>query len=133
MILNLFIKNAEQANNKTQTDTKRAGTIHPNLWTTGSGIMKFISRRDLQTKFLQIRKELADQQDMVITDNGQPIAILSSVTENNLEEILSSFRQARVMQSVNAIQYESVRKGTDKISMDEINDDLKSIRSKRNR
>lgn len=95
--------------------------------------MKFISRRDLQTKFLQIRKELADQQDMVITDNGQPIAILSSVTENNLEEILSSFRQARVMQSVNAIQYESVRKGTDKISMDEINDDLKSIRSKRNR
>ncbi|MCF8044343.1 MAG: hypothetical protein K9J83_00680 [Desulfarculaceae bacterium] len=128
MILNLFIKNAEQAN-KFQTDTK-ADTIHPNLWTTESGIMKFINITDLQTKSFRIRKELADQQDMVITDNGQPIAILSSVTEDNLEQVLSSFRQARAMQAVNTIQYESMRKGTDNISMDEIEDEIKDARSK---
>lgn len=93
--------------------------------------MKFISIRDLQTNSFQIWEELPDQQDMVITSNGRPIAILSSVTEDNLEQILSSFRQARAMQAVNAIQYESARKGTDNISMDEIDDEIKEVHSKR--
>lgn len=72
--------------------------------------MKFLSIRDLKTKSSLIWKELPDQKDMVITSNGRPIAILSSVTEDNLEQVLSSFHQARAMQAVNAIQYDSVRK-----------------------
>ena len=93
--------------------------------------MKFLSVRDLKTKSSLIWKELPNQKDMVITSNGRPIAILSSITEDNLEQVLSSFRQARAMQAVNAIQYESVRKGTDKIFMNEIDDEIKSVRSKR--
>ena len=93
--------------------------------------MKFLSVRDLKAKSSLVWKELHNQKDMVITSNGRPIAILSSITEDNLEQVLSSFRQARAMQAVNAIQYESVRKGTDKISMNEINDEIKSVRSKR--
>jgi antitoxin (DNA-binding transcriptional repressor) of toxin-antitoxin stability system len=93
--------------------------------------MKFLSVRDLKTKSSRIWKELPDQKDMVITSNGRPIAILSSITEDNLEQVLSSFRRARAMQAVNAVQYESVGKGTDKISMDEIDDEIKRVRSKR--
>ncbi len=93
--------------------------------------MKFLSVRDLKTKSSLVWKELPDQKDMIITSNGRPIAILSSINEDNVEQVLSSFRQARAMQAVNAIQYESVRKGTDKLTMDEIDDEIKSIRSKR--
>ncbi|RJP44876.1 MAG: type II toxin-antitoxin system Phd/YefM family antitoxin [Desulfobacteraceae bacterium] len=93
--------------------------------------MKFLSVRDLKTKSSRIWQELPDQKDMVITSNGRPIAILSSITEDNLEQVLSSFRRARAMQAVNAVQYESVGKGTDKISMDEIDDEIKRVRSKR--
>jgi len=95
--------------------------------------MKFLSVRDLKTKSSQVWKELSDQKDMVITSNGRPIAILSSITENNLDQVLSAFRQARAMQAVTSIQYESIRKGTDKISVDGINDEIKSVRSKRKR
>jgi antitoxin (DNA-binding transcriptional repressor) of toxin-antitoxin stability system len=70
---------------------------------------------------------------MVITSNGRPIAILSSITEKNLEQVLSAFRQARAMEAVTSIQFESVRKGTDKITMDEIDDEIKSVRSTRKR
>lgn len=93
--------------------------------------MKFLSVRDLKTKASAIWKELPNQKDMVITSNGRPIAILSSITEDNLEAVLSSFRQVRAMQAVNAIQYESVRKGTDNISMDEIDMEIELARSKR--
>ncbi|MDY6830458.1 MAG: type II toxin-antitoxin system Phd/YefM family antitoxin [Thermodesulfobacteriota bacterium] len=93
--------------------------------------MKFLSVRDLKAKSSLIWKELPNQKDMVITSNGRPIAILSSVTEDNLELVLSFFRQARATQAVNAIQHESVRKGTDKISTDEIDDEIKSVRSRR--
>jgi antitoxin (DNA-binding transcriptional repressor) of toxin-antitoxin stability system len=93
--------------------------------------MKFLSVRDLKTKSSQIWKELQDQKDMVITSNGRPIAILSSITENNLEQVLSAFRQARAMDAVTSIQYESVRKGTDKITTAEIDYEIKSSRSKR--
>ena len=95
--------------------------------------MKFLSVRDLKTKSSQVWKELPDQKYMVITSNGRPIAILSSITENNLEQVLSAFRQARAMEAVTSIQYESVRKGTDTITMDEIDDEVKSVRSKRKR
>lgn len=95
--------------------------------------MKFLSVTDLKTKSSLIWKALPTQKDMVITNNGRPIAILSSITGDNLEQVLSAFRQARAIQAVNAIQYESVRKGTDKISMDGINDEIKTARSKRNK
>ncbi len=95
--------------------------------------MKFLSVRDLKTKSSQVWKDLPDQKDMVITSNGRPIAILSSINENNLEQVLSSFRQARAIEAVTSIQYESVRKGTDKITLEEINNEIKTVRSKRNR
>jgi antitoxin (DNA-binding transcriptional repressor) of toxin-antitoxin stability system len=95
--------------------------------------MKFLSVRDLKTKSSQVWKDLSGQKDMVITSNGRPIAILSSVNENNLEQVLSAFRQSRAMEAVTSIQYESVRKGTDKITLEEINNEIKSVRSKRKR
>ena len=95
--------------------------------------MKFLSVRDLKTKSSQVWKDLSGQKDMVITSNGRPIAILSSVNENNLEQVLSAFRQSRAMEAVTSIQYESVRRGTDKITLEEINNEIKSVRSKRKR
>ncbi len=93
--------------------------------------MKFLSVRDLKTKSSQVWKELSDQKEMIVTSNGRPIALLSSINENNLEQVLSAFRHARATNAVALIQYESVQKGTDKISMDEINAEIKAVRSKR--
>ena len=93
--------------------------------------MKFLSVRDLKTKSSQVWKELPDQKEMVVTSNGRPIALLSSINENNLEQVLSAFRHARATNAVAMIQYESVQKGTDKLSMEEINAEIKAVRSKR--
>ena len=95
--------------------------------------MKFVSIRDLKTKSSQIWKELPNQKEMVLTSNGRPIAILSSINENNLEQVLSAFRRARASSAASSIQYDSVRQGTDKMTMDEIENEIKIVRSKRHK
>jgi len=93
--------------------------------------MKFLSVRDLKTKSSQVWKELAEQKEMIVTSNGRPIALLSSVNENNLEQVLTAFRRARATNAVASIQYESTQKGTEKISLEEINAEIEAVRSKR--
>ena len=93
--------------------------------------MKFLSVRDLKTKSSQVWKELPDQKEMVVTSNGRPIALLSSIDENNLEQVLTAFRRARATNALASIQYDSIQKGTDMISIDEINGEIGAIRSER--
>jgi len=93
--------------------------------------MKFLSVRDLKTKSSQVWKDLPEQKEMVVTSNGRPIALLSSINENNLEQVLTAFRRARATNALASIQYDSIQKGTDMISMDEINAEIEVIRSKR--
>lgn len=93
--------------------------------------MKFLSVRDLRTKSAQIWQELPEQREMIITSNGRPIAILSSISENDLEQVLSAFRQARATSAIAALQFDSVKKGMDKISIEEINSEIESTRARR--
>jgi len=93
--------------------------------------MKFLSVRDLKTKSSQVWKELPGQKEMIVTSNGRPIALLSSINENNLEQVLNAFRHARATNAVASIQYESTQKETDTVSMDEINAEIEAVRSKR--
>lgn len=95
--------------------------------------MKFLSVRDLRGKSAQVWKVLPREREMVITSNGRPVAILAAITESNLEESLSAFRQARAVEAVASMQRGSVEQGTDRIMMDEINAEIKAVRKKRAR
>jgi antitoxin (DNA-binding transcriptional repressor) of toxin-antitoxin stability system len=95
--------------------------------------MKFLSVRDLRGKSAQIWKDLPSEKEMVITSNGRPIAILAAISEANLEESISAFRQARSIEAVASLQRRSVEQGTDKITMDEIEAEIKTVRKKRSR
>jgi len=95
--------------------------------------MKFISVRDLRGKSAQVLKELPQEREMVITSNGRPIAILAAISESNLEESLSAFRQARAVEAVASLQRRSVEMGNDKITMDEIDAEIEAVRKKRAR
>jgi antitoxin (DNA-binding transcriptional repressor) of toxin-antitoxin stability system len=96
-------------------------------------IMKFISVRDLRGKSAQLWKELPQEREMVITNNGRPIAILAAISESNLEESLAAFRQARAVEAVASLQRRSIEQGTNRISLDQINAEIKAVRKKRAR
>lgn len=93
--------------------------------------MKFLSVRDLRGKSAQIWKDLPEEREMVITSNGRPIAILATISESNLEESLTAFRQARAVEAVAALQRRSADQGTNRITMDEIDAEIQAVRKKR--
>ncbi|MHB0981093.1 MAG: type II toxin-antitoxin system Phd/YefM family antitoxin [Thermoleophilia bacterium] len=95
--------------------------------------MRFVSVRDLRGKSAEVWKDLPSEREMVITSNGRPIAILASVSESNLEESLSAFRRARAIDAVASLQRRSVMRGTDTLSMDEIETEVAAVREQRTR
>jgi len=90
--------------------------------------MRFLSVRDLRNKSAQVWKDLPEEQEMVITNNGRPVAILSSINEKNLEAFLNSIRKSRLVESVSSIQQESIKKGKNKLTIDDINQEIKEAR-----
>lgn len=93
--------------------------------------MKFVSVRDLKEKSAKIWKELPEEKEMVLTSNGRPIAVLRAINEENLEQVLSAFRRVRAIEAVAALQYESTVKGTSALSEEEIDEEIKAVRKKR--
>lgn len=93
--------------------------------------MKFLSVRDLRGKSAQIWKDLPEAREMIITSNGRPIAILAAISESNLEESLTAFRQARAVEAVATLQRRSADQGTTRITMDEIDAEIQAVRKNR--
>jgi len=93
--------------------------------------MKFLSVRDLRGKSAQIWRDLPNEHEMVITSNGRPVAVLASVDEGNVEQSLAAWRQVRAMQAIASIQKTSMQQGTDRISIEEIDAEIRQARSHR--
>lgn len=77
--------------------------------------MKFITVRDLRGRSGQVWTKLAREREVILTSNGKPIAILSAVSEDTLEESLTAVRRARAVAAVERVQRQSIQFGTDKI------------------
>ncbi len=82
--------------------------------------MKFITVRDLRTSPAKIWRELPEEQEMIITNNGKPIALLTPLRDDNLEETVSTVRRARAINAVKRMQQISMRNGTTELSEEEI-------------
>jgi len=93
--------------------------------------MKFVGIRDFRNNSSKIWEMLIDENEIIITSNGKPLAILSSVAENNLEERLTALRCARAMTAVTSLQTKSMDAGTDKITTQEINSEIEKVRRSR--
>jgi antitoxin (DNA-binding transcriptional repressor) of toxin-antitoxin stability system len=57
--------------------------------------MKFISVRDFRTSSANIWKTLLEEQEMVITNNGKPIVLLTPLSDKTFEDTLSAKRRAK--------------------------------------
>ena len=95
--------------------------------------MKFLTVRDLRNKSAAVWRDLATEKELIVTSSGRPVAILSAVSEASLEDSLRAIRRARAMQAVSELQQESVRQGTDRISDEEIEAEIQSVRRTRAR
>lgn len=93
--------------------------------------MKFITVRDFRNKPAQIWKELKKDEEMVVTSNGKPVALLTSLSEDTLESTLALVKKIKAISAVNSMQITSMKLGTNLLSLKEINKEISAIREKR--
>ena len=93
--------------------------------------MEFITVRDLRTHSGQIWDKLRQQHDLILTSNGKPIAVLSSIGEGGLEGTLASLRRARAQAALSRLRADAADQGLDRLSADEIEAEIAAARADR--
>lgn len=94
--------------------------------------MKFLSTRDLRNRPGFVR-ELAQKEDLVLTANGKPIALLLGVEEDDLEETARAVRQARAQRALSRMRRQAAKRNLEKMSPAAIEAQIRAVRSKRKR
>ncbi|HKW75250.1 MAG TPA: hypothetical protein VJN64_06965 [Terriglobales bacterium] len=92
--------------------------------------MKFLSTRELRNRPGLIR-ELAQKEDVILTANGKPIAILLGVEEDDLEETTRVVRQARAQSALSRMRREAARRGVPRSASSKIEAEIRAVRSRR--
>jgi len=92
--------------------------------------MKFVSTRELRNRPGYVR-DLAQKDDLVLTANGKPIALLLGVEEDELEETARVVRQAKAQLALSHLRKQAVRRGADRMSASAIDAEIKAVRSRR--
>lgn len=95
--------------------------------------MKFITVRDLRTSPAQVWKALPEEKEMVITNNGRPIALLTPISDENLEETIRAMRRSRAANAIRNMQLHSVKTGKGRMTDEEIEGEIRQSRKDRSR
>ena len=95
--------------------------------------MRFVSVRDLRSKGRRLWEELGSEEQLVVTSNGRPIALLTGVNEENFENTLRDLRRARALRAVEEMQRASLEVGRDKMTDQQIDAEIQAARKARQR
>ena len=93
--------------------------------------MQFVTVRELRSRSAELWRRLAAEPDMVITSNGKPVAILSAVSPDGLEESLAALRRARAIATMEVMQRQSVAAGKHRLSPAAVETEIKAFRKGR--
>lgn len=93
--------------------------------------MDFIATKDLKAP-VQWRKKLNDARELVVTNNGKPVALMLPIDRgSDVEPLIRLLRQARAQLALERIRESARASGTMGMSLEEINEEIAAIRSER--
>ena len=93
--------------------------------------MKFVTVRELRGRTSELWEQLARQRELVVTNNGKPVAILSATDAESFEASLRNLRRARVVDALSGIQRQAELRGLDRLTLDDVNEEIQASRKDR--
>ncbi|MBQ1466364.1 MAG: type II toxin-antitoxin system Phd/YefM family antitoxin [Eubacteriaceae bacterium] len=73
--------------------------------------MNFYSVRDLRTDSKRMWADLNRGDEVVLTNNGRPSALMIDIPEGSFDEIVQAVRQAKAMIALNSMRRRAAREG----------------------
>ena len=88
--------------------------------------MNFYSVRDLRTDSKSMWADLNSGDEVVLTNNGKPSALIIDIPEGSFDEVVQAVRQAKTMIALNSMRRKAAKAGF--MSDDEINSVIAAAR-----
>ena len=88
--------------------------------------MNFYTVRDLRVMPKSIWENLSDGNEVIITNNGKPTALMLDISDDNFEETLRAVKQAQAMMTINTMRKRAAEAGF--MTDDEINAEINAAR-----
>ena len=73
--------------------------------------MNFYSVRDLRTESKRMWNELRSGDEIILTNNGKPSALMVDISDGDLDEVMQAVRQAKAMIAINGMRRRAGREG----------------------
>ena len=93
--------------------------------------MTFITARDLRLNPASVWSKLKKDDSVVVTLNGRPVAVISGVTPDALEEYLLLLKRLKAQMAVSKLRQASVKAGLSKTTAADVDREIKASRKER--
>ena len=90
--------------------------------------MKFYSTRDLRNNSNEMWSDLL-KEDVVLTYNGRPAGLVTSIPEGLFEETVTAVRRAKSWSAIQIMQKDAVKRGLNKMTDEEIEAEIAAARA----
>ena len=95
--------------------------------------MQFVPYRTLRNEPATLRKKLASEGELVVTMDNQPFAVMISLGDENVQDILLMVSRLRAQMAVRAIRSQARKAGLDTMALKDVNALIKKTRAERKR
>lgn len=86
--------------------------------------MQFVSMREFTASPKETQVRLAHNRELVVTNNGTPTMLVIDITNRDFMRLMDYLRRQEALDILHQVQMDSVRKGTDNLTMDEIDAEI---------
>lgn len=93
--------------------------------------MKFVTVRDFRIRPGEVWKNLEKDEEVIITSNGKPIAMLTGISDVTFDETIKVFRRTKAELAVSRMRKTAIKKGLADLSLKEIEAEIKAVRKAR--
>lgn len=93
--------------------------------------MEFVPYRLMRNQPKELRKKLEKQGELIITVDGEPMAIMLQIPKGSLEDLVMLVSQVRAQLAVAEIRQSARQSGKDQMTDEEIDSVIQEVRTKR--
>ena len=93
--------------------------------------MRFMSVREFRLNTGKVRRDLDGNNEVVLTANGKPYAIVTKIRPESLDLELQAIRRARARVALDGIRASAAKAGTSELSGEQIDAVVRDVRRKK--